>query len=302
VDVRITGIGRKEITRARQSANGDLDYYTEDWYDTRLYYSVSDPEGEPVAKPVASLSDDDLQEYVLQAALFKRAEIQAELEENAEDYEHARGTLLIGIASLAPGVDEGLDVTTLQSPEASTTDKALASISLTMGVLTVGLLPNISTLKLLKRITLGEWRRVLREAGKVGIKVTEEIAKSVKLSDQLDLPVFVQRTMLRENLKLAKGSRKIAHHLIPLEAIGRFKNLLRKGAEGGFDLNAAYNGVRLKPGAAHFGGHPKYNEAVLMALQKIDATLSPAETAKALRDVANTLRAALRKGEFGPWQ
>jgi hypothetical protein len=64
------------------------------------------------------------------------------------------------------------------------------------------------------------------------------------LLSQLDLSKEEQRALLRAAMDSA-GTGKIAHHLIPLEAIDEFKDLMQKAARGGFDFNGKGNGILL---------------------------------------------------------
>lgn len=50
--------------------------------------------------------------------------------------------------------------------------------------------------------------------------------------------------MLREALK-SSYTKYVAHHLIPLEALDDYLDLLLKAAVGGFDLNGTENGKRM---------------------------------------------------------
>ena len=120
-----------------------------------------------------------------------------------------------------------------------------------------------------------------------------------ELVAQQQLSPEAQRALLRAAMNSA-GTGKIAHHVIPLQALTRFPELLRKGALGGFDINGANNGALLDR-VEHIGGHPQYNAAVLAELLNIDFNLSPAEIAQALQDVADRLIEAIDNGTFGPW-
>jgi hypothetical protein len=124
-------------------------------------------------------------------------------------------------------------------------------------------------------------------------------AKFKSLKKELRLTKDEQRALLREALGQA-GSGKVAHHIIPLEAITKYKSLLEKAAEGGFDINGVNNGILLNA-TEHIGGHPLYNGVVLQELGKIPKNLSPAETAQRLQDVADALRKAIEAGKYGPW-
>jgi hypothetical protein len=93
---------------------------------------------------------------------------------------------------------------------------------------------------------------------------------------------------------------KVAHHVIPLEALKRFPDLMRKAAEGGFNINGKGNGVLLNT-ADHVGGHPLYNKSVMDALRGIDPNLSPSRTATEIQKISDILQNAIKQGTFGPW-
>ncbi len=71
-------------------------------------------------------------------------------------------------------------------------------------------------------------------------------AKALSLANQLKLSKDVQRALLRDALQ-SSGTGKIAHHIIPLEAESQCANILKKGAEGGFDMNGVVNGIASTP-------------------------------------------------------
>jgi hypothetical protein len=142
------------------------------------------------------------------------------------------------------------------------------------------------------------------EMGMFGIKdLQSPLAPPIPddLVDQLDLPPTTQRALLRDALGAEPGDGYQAHHVIPLQAINTFPDLMAQGAEGGFDINGANNGVLLLP-SDHEGGHPVYNSVVLNQLATIDPELSPSETAQQLQGISDKLRAAIDAGTFGPWQ
>jgi len=108
-----------------------------------------------------------------------------------------------------------------------------------------------------------------------------------------------QRALLRDALNSA-GTGKIAHHVIPLEALTRFPDLMKRAAEGGFDINGANNGVLLDR-VDHIGGHPQYNDAVMEALAQLDPDASAAIIARRIQQAADTLQRAIADGTYGPW-
>ncbi len=109
----------------------------------------------------------------------------------------------------------------------------------------------------------------------------------------------VALAILRDAMQ-SNGTGKIAHHLIPLEALGKHNSLLQKAARGGFNMNGCNNGVLLGV-VDHIGGHPQYNKAVMQHLDTIPKNLSDADTAKLLQNAADKLRKAIEDGTFGPW-
>lgn len=115
-----------------------------------------------------------------------------------------------------------------------------------------------------------------------------------KLVKQLDLSGDDARALLREALG-QHGTGKIAHHLVPLEAIKAERQLMEKAALGGFNINGANNGILLTR-TQHIGGHPQYNAIVIRRLREIPKNLSPQETAQEVQKVADILmKAATRK-------
>lgn len=123
-----------------------------------------------------------------------------------------------------------------------------------------------------------------------------------KLVSELDLSTDEQRALLRKALGTL-GTGKVAHHLIPLEAIGKFKDLMQRAARGGFNINGKNNGIALIKDIEHFGGHPTYNQTVLEQLALIKsraAQLSDCEIAELMQGVADKLREAITKTNFKP--
>jgi len=99
----------------------------------------------------------------------------------------------------------------------------------------------------------------------------------------------------------AKGTGKDAHHIVPLESYKKLPLLMQKAAEGGFDIDGKSNGILLKRGEDHNGGHPIYNKEMLRKLSAIDPCLSPRSTARAVDTVAYTMKKAIKNKTFGPW-
>ena len=124
------------------------------------------------------------------------------------------------------------------------------------------------------------------------------------LPDELSLSPAIQRAMLRSVLK-ADGTGLVAHHLIPLEAITKFRDLMTRAARGGFDINGAGNGVLLENWIEHWGSHPGYNRAVMDQLGRISRIvkqrhLDDSAVAELIEDTARTLAAAISNGNFLP--
>jgi len=122
------------------------------------------------------------------------------------------------------------------------------------------------------------------------------------LVEQLSLSDAAQRKLLRDALG-QPGTGKVAHHLIPLEALHKFRQLFERGARAGFDLNGRRNGRLLLDRIEHYGGHLGYNRAVLEQIANLDSQarqLSDVDIAEALYDIADTLGTAIDKGDFFP--
>jgi uncharacterized protein RhaS with RHS repeats len=119
------------------------------------------------------------------------------------------------------------------------------------------------------------------------------------LLTELSLSPAAQRAILRQAMG-TNGSGKVAHHVIPLEAIKRFPELMRKAAQAGFNINGRSNGALLER-ISHFGGHPMYNRVVLDELAAINSRLGPAAIKREVEVIAETMRNAIARGTFGPW-
>ena len=126
--------------------------------------------------------------------------------------------------------------------------------------------------------------------------------RKLHLTDQIALNDNAQRWLLRTALNTPKG--KLAHHIIPLETLKKYKDLMLRAARGGFDMNGCNNGISLLP-SQHVGGHPKYNKSVLDELRRIQGTArrnksSDNEVAELVQNAADVLRAAIRNETFDP--
>ncbi|MEZ6063469.1 MAG: AHH domain-containing protein [Planctomycetaceae bacterium] len=97
------------------------------------------------------------------------------------------------------------------------------------------------------------------------------------------------------------GTGKIAHHLIPLEAITKHRALLDKAAKGGFNINGKNNGILLRQAINHIDNHPIYNRDVIRHLDSVPKNLNPTDTARMLQNAADKLRKAIEDGTYGPW-
>jgi len=98
----------------------------------------------------------------------------------------------------------------------------------------------------------------------------------------------------------------VAHHVLPLEAIKAFPELMDMGARGGFDINGPENGSPLL-NVDHVDWeteeyHKKYNDFVFSELRRINSAdgLSPAEAADLLRGAANSMRNAISNRQYLP--
>jgi hypothetical protein len=80
-----------------------------------------------------------------------------------------------------------------------------------------------------------------------GTYVATALLKAARnLPDELGLSPVIQRAILRAALK-ADGTGLVAHHLIPLESLAMFRDLMTRAARGGFDINGAGNGDKATP-------------------------------------------------------
>ncbi|MFM7075802.1 MAG: AHH domain-containing protein [Planctomycetaceae bacterium] len=138
-----------------------------------------------------------------------------------------------------------------------------------------------------------------------GTCVAESLLNGVRnLPEELGLSPSIQRAILRAALK-ADGTDLVAHHLIPLESLTKFRDLMTRAARGGFDINGAGNGTLLKQWIEHWGSHPGYNSAVMDHLGRISQLvkqrrLGDAAVAELMHDTARTLAEAIHTGSFMP--
>jgi hypothetical protein len=126
--------------------------------------------------------------------------------------------------------------------------------------------------------------------------------RQMPLVRQLTLDPSVQRWLLRRALDAPKD--KIAHHVIPLEALKKYESLMQRAARGGFDINGVSNGVLLAR-ADHRFGHPQYSRAILDELRQINRQarrLTDSQVARLIQDTADTARRACEDGTFRPWR
>jgi len=138
--------------------------------------------------------------------------------------------------------------------------------------------------------------------GLAGAKAAEKIAevRRLPLERQLELCADDQRVLLRAIMEgeLATGSR-VAHHIIPLEALKKYPELMRKAARGGFDINGINNGFAILK-QLHPENHPWYNERAMNALREIVedsryAQMNDAEIAAKIQGLADHARDWLSK-------
>ncbi len=138
-----------------------------------------------------------------------------------------------------------------------------------------------------------------------GTCVADSLLNGVRnLADELGLSPTIQRAILRAALK-ADGTGLVAHHLIPLESLAKFRDLMTRAAQGGFDINGAGNGALLRNCVEHWGSHPGYNKAVMDQLRRISELvrqqrLADGDVAALLQNTADILRAASLDGSFLP--
>jgi hypothetical protein len=138
-----------------------------------------------------------------------------------------------------------------------------------------------------------------------GTYVARALLNGVRnLPDELGLSPVIQRAILRAALK-ADGTGLVAHHLIPLESLTNFRDLMTRAARGGFDINGAGNGALLTQWVEHWGSHPCYNSAVMDHLARLaqlvkQRRLGDAAVAELMQDTARILAEAIRNGSFMP--
>lgn len=97
-------------------------------------------------------------------------------------------------------------------------------------------------------------------------------------------------------------SQVIAHHLIPLEAIDQFEELMRKAAKGGFDINGLSNGMLLRGQLEHVGRHAHYSQEVFRELnrvaRKVKQSTPQEDIAKWVQEVADGFRQKINTGQI----
>ena len=106
------------------------------------------------------------------------------------------------------------------------------------------------------------------------------------------------------------GAGMVAHHIIPLEAITKFRTLVERAARGGFNINGCNNGILLKgarfgEAIEHFGGHPEYNRVILDEIGRLArkmGNLTDEQIAQRLQGIADKMRQAILNGDFYPLQ
>jgi hypothetical protein len=117
---------------------------------------------------------------------------------------------------------------------------------------------------------------------------------------QLYLNRDIQYQLFEKNMGRAPAGLidPVRHHSIPLQALADLPALMRKAAEGGFNIHSSRNGVWLE-GAEH-GSHIDYNAAVIEQLAQISLRSSPNAIAKEVQFVSDTFAEAARNGTFLP--
>jgi len=138
-----------------------------------------------------------------------------------------------------------------------------------------------------------------------GTYVASALLNGVRnLPDELGLSPVIQRAILRAALN-SDGTGLVAHHLIPLESLAKFRDLMTRAARGGFDINGAGNGALLTQWVEHSGSHPGYNSAVMDHLGRLaqlvkQRRLGDAAVAELMQDTARILAEAICNGSFMP--
>lgn len=137
------------------------------------------------------------------------------------------------------------------------------------------------------------------------------------LIKQITLHPNVQRAILRINMFGKHGFSifgKASHHLVPLEALKEFPELMKRAAKGGFNINGLQNGKLLQhsgtgfsqelfdEGFRHFNNHPVYNQFVKKRLGRIADAIAPntpnVEIAKKIEALAEKLSALIDSGKL----
>ncbi len=120
------------------------------------------------------------------------------------------------------------------------------------------------------------------------------------LADRLAASHDYQRVILRLALNpQGADAAKVAHHIIPLQALNEFPELARKAAEGGFNINGMGNGALLDT-VDHLGNHTGYSKAVFDELRKIDTALEPEKIAAEFERIADLFGGAIADKSFLP--
>jgi hypothetical protein len=113
------------------------------------------------------------------------------------------------------------------------------------------------------------------------------------------LTPFLPHFLLRYALGLQVDSGRVAHHIIPLEARTKFPELMRRAAQGGFDINGCNNGFAMLAELHRDNpGHSSYSESAFSALQRLTKSadygnMTDADIAARLGQMANSVRERL---------
>lgn len=124
------------------------------------------------------------------------------------------------------------------------------------------------------------------------ITLTPTAEKALNALNQLNVPDWKARYNLRKNLGSGSGA---AHHIIPWGL--RDHPLVKKAAQGGFNINGIENGIRLGKNQ-HNGYHRKLNKAVEIVLSDLynkNPNITSQDAALLLTKYAAQMQGGLRK-------
>ena len=135
---------------------------------------------------------------------------------------------------------------------------------------------------------------------RAGSSVTLDGLMQLPLEKQLNLHKDIKRLIFMRSMGLAPEGLKfpVRHHLIPLEVLAEYPDLMKKAAQGGFDISGKGNGVWLN--AADHGSHNQYFKTLDKMINRISPNLTPAATAERVQGIADTLMQAAKDRTFLP--